>query len=98
MSNEARAVLVKRLNSILDDRWPLAGKIMSAVDEYFAHERRAGAAQRPTAEDLGWVLYEMGVDDLSLDDARKLAAHIVVRLVANDDDPFRDERTGRTGR
>ena len=33
---EARILLMKRLNAILDDRWPLTGKIMAAVDEYAA--------------------------------------------------------------
>ena len=31
---DARRLLMQRLNAILDDRWPLAGKIMAAVDEY----------------------------------------------------------------
>lgn len=32
------------------------------------------------ADRLGQVIYEMGIDDLDLPDAHKLAAHIVTRL------------------
>ncbi len=44
-------------------------------------ERSAGTTPLDV-DDLGWTLYEMGIDDLPLDDARKLAAHIIVRLAA----------------
>ena len=46
----------------------------------------AAKAARGTAclvDRLGQVLYEMGIDDLDLPDAQKLAAHIVTRLGAD---------------
>ena len=43
---------------------------------------RAASQERPPidVERLGWVIYEMGIDDLNLPDAEKLAAHILSRL------------------
>ena len=38
-------------------------------------------------ERLGWVIYEMGIDDLDLPDAEKLAAHIYARLSGSVGEP-----------
>ena len=46
---DARRLLMQRLNAILDDRWPLSGKIMAAVDEYA--EARSTPAEALSPED-----------------------------------------------
>ena len=52
-------------------------------DRCYERGWKAGAAPRAEGLDverLGQVIYEMGVDDLDLPDAQKLAAHIAARL------------------
>jgi hypothetical protein len=50
-------------------------------------EDRPTPATGLSAEALGQVIYEMGIDDLDLPDAQKLAAHILARLTPSPDSP-----------
>lgn len=60
----------------------LTAEEIEAFDAAMGQAERSAGVAPLDVEDLGWVLYEMGVDDLDLEDARKLAAHIIVRLAA----------------
>lgn len=58
------------------------GERKAIAEWIIAIEKAARAAAAPLldVERLGQVVYEMGIDDLDLPDARKLAAHIIARL------------------
>ena len=55
---DARRLLMQRLNAILDDRWPLAGKIMAAVDEYAEARSTPAEAASLDCKELGEAYVE----------------------------------------
>jgi hypothetical protein len=85
---EPRTEAGRRLLDLLynedDDVTFTAGQVIDIVVAIEEEARAESWAIQPNlvldVDRLGQVIYEMGIDDLDLPDAHKLAAHIVTRL------------------